>query len=338
MNQSLYDNRELSWLKFNQRVLQESLDENIPLMERLSFTSIFQSNLDEFFMVRVGTLYDQMHTDEHQCENKTNMTSGEQLDAIFERVRKLEPQKDRSYHDIMKQLAKHDVIQLTIDELNENELKYVSEYFKKEIHPLLSPLIIDKRHPLPFLKNKDLYIAVHLESKSGIKLGLLPVSDAFKRIITLSRKPFKFILVEDIILRYAPDVFENYKVLEKSIIRITRNADISEDDDSFLDCDFDFLGLMEQLIKKRKKLAPVRMQVLGNKDSGGLKYLSRRLEIDEKQIFTANAPLDLSFVFSLKNYINDPSLYYEPFTPQNPCSISPLFPVADQIRAPLKTP
>ncbi|MDO5558827.1 MAG: polyphosphate kinase 1 [Oscillospiraceae bacterium] len=332
MNPSLYDNRELSWLKFNQRVLQESLDDNIPLLERLSFTSIFQSNLDEFFMVRVGTLFDQMHTDEKQRENKTNMTSEEQLHAIFDRVRKLEPQKDKSYHDIMKQLQKHGIMQMTIDQLSENELKYVNEYFKKEIHPLLSPLIIDKRHPLPFIRNKDLYIAVHLESKNGMKLGLLPVSDSFKRIITLNRKPFKFILVEDIILRFASDVFDNYNVLDKFIIRITRNADISEDDDSFLDCDFEFLSLMEQLIKKRKKLAPVRMQVSGNKESGALRYLSKRLELDAQQIFTANAPLDLSFVFSLKNYVNDPQLCYEPFVPQYPSCVRKNVPVADQIR------
>ena len=149
MSVNIYDNRELSWLKFNQRVLQESLDSAVPLLERLTFTSIFQSNLDEFFMVRVGTLFDQLETDPELRENKTNMTSREQLDAIFERVKKIEPQKDKAYRDIMKLLEKHGIKQLSMDKLTEDEETYISNYFRKEILPLLSPLIIDKRHPLP---------------------------------------------------------------------------------------------------------------------------------------------------------------------------------------------
>ena len=246
MSGNIYDNRELSWLKFNQRVLQESLDSAVPLLERLTFTSIFQSNLDEFFMVRVGTLFDQLETDPELRENKTNMTSREQLDAIFERVKKIEPQKDKAYRDIMKLLEKHGIKQLSMDKLTEDEETYISNYFRKEILPLLSPLIIDKRHPLPFIKNKEMYITVRLDSKSGIKLGLLPVNDTFRRIVQLSKNPFRFVLVEDIVLKYASEVFENYSVLEKAIVRVTRNADISEDDDSLLDCDFDFRNLMEQ--------------------------------------------------------------------------------------------
>ena len=334
MSVNIYDNRELSWLKFNQRVLQESLDSAVPLLERLTFTSIFQSNLDEFFMVRVGTLFDQLETDPELRENKTNMTSREQLDAIFERVKKIEPQKDKAYRDIMKLLEKHGIKQLSMDKLTEDEETYISNYFRKEILPLLSPLIIDKRHPLPFIKNKEMYITVRLDSKSGIKLGLLPVNDTFRRIVQLSKNPFRFVLVEDIVLKYASEVFENYSVLEKAIVRITRNADISEDDDSLLDCDFDFRNLMEQLIKKRKKLAPVRLQVFGGSpDSESVKYLCKRLEISDNQIFTASAPLDLSFTFALRSmFEKKKSLCYKPFTPQKSPAVSENLPMADQIR------
>lgn len=332
MPDQIYDNRELSWLKFNQRVLQEATDENVPLLERLTFTSIFQSNLDEFFMVRVGTLFDQLHIDKEKRENKTNMTSGEQLDAIFARVRYLEPLKDKAYHDIMKQLNKNGIECVSPDELTNEEEKYIKQYFEHEIQPLLSPLIIDKRHPLPFIKNKKMYITAHLESKSGVKLGLLPVNDSFRRMIIISKSPLRFVLVEDVILRYASDVFENYNVLDKDIVRITRNADISEDDDSFLDCDFDFRGLMEELIKKRKKLAPVRIQVKGNKNSEGIKYLCERLELSEKQLFTTTAPLDLSFAFSLKNNFECSSLCYAPFTPQRSPFISDSMPIHSQVQ------
>lgn len=332
MSGSIYDNRELSWLKFNQRVLQESLDSSIPLLERLAFTSIFQSNLDEFFMVRVGTLFDQLGTDPELRENKTNMTSREQLDAIFDRVRKTEPQKEKAYRDIMKQLENHGINHIAIDKLTDEENIYIKEYFRNEILPLLSPLIIDKRHPMPFIKNKKLYIAVHLESKSGIKLGLLPVSDSFRRIVQLSKNPLRFVLVEDIVLKHASEVFENYNVLGSSIIRITRNADISEDDDSFLDCDFDFRNLMEELIKERKKLAPVRLQVMGNPESDIIKYLCKRLEISENQVFPAKAPLDLSFAFNLKRMYEGTELCYAPFTPQKSPEISDTIPMAEQIR------
>ncbi|MBP1565562.1 MAG: polyphosphate kinase 1 [Oscillospiraceae bacterium] len=332
MPYQIYDNRELSWLKFNQRVLQEAVDTEVPLIERLTFTSIFQSNLDEFFMVRVGTLFDQLHIDKEKRENKTNMTSGEQLDAIFKRVRSLEPQKDKAYHDIIKELKNNGIECVLPDELSEDEEKYIGKYFKHEILPLLSPFIIDKRHPLPFIKNKEMYITVHLESKSGIKLGLLPVNDSFRRMIILGKSPLRFVLVEDIILKYASEAFENYNVLDKAIVRITRNADISEDDDSFLDCDFDFRGLMEELIKKRKKLAPVRMQIKGNKNSDSIKYLCERLELSEKQVFTTTAPLDISFSFALKNNFEGSALCYAPFTPQKSPQISDSIPIHSQVQ------
>lgn len=327
----IFDNRELSWLKFNQRVLNEAEDTSVPLLERLTFASIFQTNLDEFFMVRVGTLFDQMNVDPEKREDKTNMTSREQLDAVFRQVRLLENHKDKVYKSLMKSLEKHGISCVSPDKMTAEETDHAYKYFKKEIQPLLSPLIIDKRHPLPFLKSGKIYIAAQLESKSGTKLGLLSVSELYNRMIKLKKEPLRFVLSEEIILKYVPEVFENYKVLDKSIIRITRNADISEDDDEFLECDFDFREIMEELIKKRKKLSPVRLQTIGNVNSTIIKYLCKRLGIENDQIFTSQTPLDLSFAFSLRNSYDGTSLCYSQFIPSKHSMISDSSPVAEQV-------
>jgi len=301
MLKNVYENRELSWLKFNERVLQESRDENVPLLERLIFVSIFQTNLDEFFMVRVGSLFDQVLLDDKQSENKTNMTAKEQLNAIFERVKQLEPVKDRAYKLIMKKLKLHGIEHVDINQISDIEEKFLENYFVKEVMPLLSPLIIDKRHPMPFLKNKDIYAVVHLESKSSVKLGILPVTDNLKRIIKLSNDSLKFVLIEELILKYANKVFKNYKVLDKFLMRITRNADISEEDDSLLDSEFDFRDMMEELVKKRKKLSPIRLQIYGDCiNQISINHLSKKLELAENQIFKTEIPLDVSYVFAFK--------------------------------------
>lgn len=327
----IFDNRELSWLKFNQRVLSEAEDTSVPLLERLTFTSIFQTNLDEFFMVRVGTLFDQMNVDPEKREDKTNMTSREQLDAIFKQVKLLEEHRDRVYKSLLKSMEKNGICYVPADKMTSDETEHAYKYFKKEIQPILSPLIIDKRHPLPFLKNGQIYIAARLESKSGTKLGLLSVNELYNRIIKLKKSPLRFILSEDIIFKYIPEVFENYKVIDKTIIRITRNADISEDDDEFLECDFDFREMMEELIKKRKKLSPVRLQTTGNPDSTIIKYLCKRLEIENDQIFTSQSPLDLSFAFMLRNSYDGTPLCHSPFSPSKHSMISENAPVAEQV-------
>lgn len=328
----IFDNRELSWLKFNQRVLNEAADSSVPLLERLTFTSIFQTNLDEFFMVRVGTLFDQMNVDPDKREDKTNMTSREQLDAIFEQVKVLESQKDKVYKNLLKALEKHGICYVSPDKMTSDETEHAYKYFKKEIQPLLSPLIIDKRHPLPFLKSGKTYIAAQLESKSGTKLGLLSVSDLYSRIIRLKKGPMRYALSEDIIFKYVSEVFENYRILDKSMIRITRNADISEDDDEFLDCDFDFREIMEELIKKRKKLSPVRLQTTGNENSTIVKYLCKRLGIESDQVFVSQSPTDLSFAFTLRNSFEGTALCYPPFSPSKHSMISDNAPVAEQVR------
>ncbi|MGN0607326.1 MAG: polyphosphate kinase 1 [Oscillospiraceae bacterium] len=330
-NNTVYENRELSWLKFNERVLEEAQCKDVPLLERLTFATIFQTNLDEFFMVRVGSLFDQMIIDRKKRENKTNMTSEEQLDAIFSRVCELEAVKDKAYKDIMQSLKAYGVEQLNFSNITADEEKYLSLYFKHDVKPLLSPLIIDKRHPFPFLQNKDIYIAAHLESKTGIKIGILPVSNIIKRLIFLNKDNLRFMLSEELILHYVADVFENYKVLDKTLIRITRNADINVEEALF-DHDIDFRDAMEELIKKRKKLMPVRLQISRNFNAPALKYLCDKLDISEKQIFHSKTPLDLSFGFQFADLLDDEELRYSKLIPQQPSCINNYEPMIPQIK------
>ena len=251
---TIYENRELSWLKFNERVLEEAQDSSVPLLERLQFASIFQSNLDEFFMVRVGSLYEQMKLDPKKKDSKSGMTAKQQLKAIFNRVNELEPMKDMAYKNIMLELMEYGAEQINYRSATIEEQKYLQEYFKKEIKPLVFPLIVDKKNPFTFLKNKEIYCVVQLQSKSGIRLGIVPASGQFQRVIRLSGGN-RFILAEDLILHFAPAIFKNYKVIDKTLFRITRNADISVEDGLY-DPDFDFRAAMEELCKKRKKLYP----------------------------------------------------------------------------------
>lgn len=256
---NIYINRELSWLQFNERVLEEAQDPAVPLLERLNFASIFQSNLDEFFMVRVGSLYDQMLIKPKKKDNKSNMTAQEQLEAIFYKVNELEPMKDIAYKNIMLELMEYGVEQINFRSASIEEQQYLQEYFKREIKPLVFPTIIDKKNPFPFLKNKEIYCAVQLQSKSNVKLGIIPASGQFNRVIRLSGGN-RFILAEDLILHFAPSIFKNYKVVDKTLFRLTRNADITVEEGLY-DQDFDFREAMEELCKKRKKLHPVRMQL-----------------------------------------------------------------------------
>lgn len=333
-NKQIFDNRELSWLKFNERVLEEAQTDNVPLLERLSFISIFQSNLDEFFMVRVGFLYDQMLVDKNLKENKTHLTAKQQINKIFERVRALEPIRDLTYKKIMKELEeKTGLKHVTFKTATPEELKYLNKYFHHEVRPLVSPLIIDKRHPFPFLNNKQIYTAVHLDSKSGVKIGILPNVDVLKRVIRLGNGGKRFILLEDILLHYVDEIFENYKVLDKTLIRITRNADISENEVEFEeDEEKSFRDVMEVLVKKRKKLAPVRLQLVNSFNPVAFDYLCKMLEIDESQIFFTKSPLDFSFIYSFADILKDKSLNYDRLVPQQSPAINRKSSMIDQIK------
>lgn len=312
-----YDNRELSWLKFNERVLEEATDKSVPLCERLMFASIFQSNLDEFFMVRVGSLYDRTLVNSDEKDNKTELTCREQLDAIFKRASELAPMRDEAYKGIMTELEKHGVEQVNFKQLSEKEESYLRVYFTAEILPLISPQVIDKRHPFPFLKNKEIYAVAQLESKSSVKIALVPASGAFSRIIFLPGSKNRFMLVEELILHYMPLVFENYKILDKSLMRITRNADINMEE-ALYDHDVDLRDVMSELIKKRKKLSPVRMELSRRLGEAAVEYLCEKLELDHKQIFRQKSPLDLSFVFTLRSRLEEnlPLLFYSRADPQ----------------------
>lgn len=321
MLKKVYDNRELSWLKFNQRVLEEAQDTAVPLLERLTFTSIFSTNLDEFFMVRVGSLHDQILLKDNTRENKTDMSAKEQIDAICVRTHELIPIKDKAYSTIMKQLSEYEVQQVDFKDLTKNEVEFLENYFLFEIKPLISPQVIDKRHPFPFLNNKDIYAIAKIESKSSVKLGLIQANGVFDRIIYLPGDKLRFMLVEDLILHFASKVFVNYHIEEKALIRVTRNADINAEEALF-DFDLDFRSVMSELIKKRKKLSPVRLEISRILSDPTLDELCSRLEISREQIFLEKAPLDFSFVFSLQDKLSDKKeLLYSNVYPQKSPSI-----------------
>ena len=330
MTAAVYENRELSWLKFNERVLEEAQDKRVPLLERLNFAAIFQSNLDEFFMVRVGSLYDQMLVNPKKKDNKTQMTAKKQLSAIFDKVNELEPMKDIAYKNIMLELMEHGVEQVNFRSASIEEQKYLEAYFKKEIKPLISPLIIDKKTPFPFLNNKQIYCALQIQSKSNIKIGIIPASGQFSRVILLNGGK-RFILAEDLILHYAPNVFKNYKIIDKTLFRITRNADITVEEGLY-DHDLDFREVMEELCKKRKKLHPVRLQLSETFSQPALEFLCKKLELNEEHIFYLKTPLDLSFAEDIADICNDPSLKFDKLVPQKSESIAETMNIIPQIK------
>lgn len=327
-----YDNRELSWLKFNERVLEEASDKSVPLCERLMFAAIFQSNLDEFFMIRVGTLYDRTLVDTEERDNKTEMTCEQQLEAIFKRTAELVPMRDNAYKGVMAELEKHGVEQVDFSALSDKEEEYLKVYFTSEILPLISPQVIDKRHPFPFLKNKEIYAVAHLESKSSVKLAIVPASGSFSRIIFLPGTKHRFMLVEELILHYMPLVFEHYKILDKSLMRITRNADINMEE-ALYDHDVDLRDVMSELLKKRKKLSPVRMELSRKLGSEAVDYLCEKLELAKEQVFRLKSPLDLSFVYPLRSKLEDslPLLFFGRADPQNSCEVVKDAPMIPQI-------
>ncbi|MDE7288290.1 MAG: polyphosphate kinase 1, partial [Oscillospiraceae bacterium] len=327
-----YDNRELSWLKFNERVLEEASDKSVPLCERLMFAAIFQSNLDEFFMIRVGSLYDRTLVDTEDRDNKTEMTCSEQLEAIFKRTAELVPMRDNAYKGVMAELEKHGVEQVDFSALSDKEEEYLKVYFTSEILPLISPQVIDKRHPFPFLKNKEIYAVAHLESKSSVKIAIVPASGSFSRIIFLPGTKHRFMLVEELILHYMPLIFEHYKILDKSLMRITRNADINMEE-ALYDHDVDLRDVMSELLKKRKKLSPVRMELSRKLGSEAVDYLCEKLELAKEQVFRLKSPLDLSFVYPLRSKLEDsfPLLFFGRADPQNSCEVVKDAPMIPQI-------
>ena len=332
MSQQVYMNRELSWLKFNERVLEEAENKKVPLCERLTFASIYQSNLDEFFRVRVGSLVDQMLLGGKIRDNKTKMTAKEQIEAVLHQVMKLNRRKDAVYDAIMGQLGDYGIRLVDFRKISKKESEYLEKYFLNEIAPVISPTIVGKRQPFPFLKNNEIYAVVVLQTKSGKeKLGIIPCSNTgFKRLVELPTAG-TYMLAEELILHYIPEVFERYNIKAKSLIRVTRNADI--DADALYDEDLDYRDFMAELIKRRKKLAPVRLELTREMDGEIVDVLCDYLELDSDYVFQVQAPLDLSFVFEIQDTLRKTSeLFYEKRVPQKSSQFRDDEPVFPQIR------
>lgn len=332
MSQQIYMNRELSWLKFNERVLEEAENKKVPLCERLTFASIYQSNLDEFFRVRVGSLVDQMLLGGKIRDNKTKMTAKEQIEEVLHQVMKLNRRKDAVYDAIMGQLEDYGIRLVDFRKISKKESEYLEKYFLNEIAPVISPTIVGKRQPFPFLKNNEIYAVVVLQTKSGKeKLGIIPCSNTgFKRLVELPTAG-TYMLAEELILHYIPEVFERYNIKAKSLIRVTRNADI--DADALYDEDLDYRDFMAELIKRRKKLAPVRLELTREMDGEIVDVLCDYLELDSDYVFQVQAPLDLSFVFEIQDTLRKtPELFYEKRVPQKSSQFRDGEPVFPQIR------
>ncbi len=312
-------NRELSWLKFNERVLNEAGNPRVPLAERLTFTSIYQSNLDEFYMVRVGTLMDQMESSEEIRENKTNMTSKEQVKAILEATRILDKKKDMIYEQLMGELEPQGIRIIDFNRLSGEEGELLETYFDQEIAPYLSANIVSKQQPFPFLKNKEIYAVALLATKSKkTKVAIIPCSNnVFKRLIDIPTRPGTFMLSEELILHFLPKLFPKYEIVEKSLLRITRNADI--DTETIYDEDMDYRDAMENLIKQRKRMNPVRMELSREINKKLVTGICKCVNVDKKHVFMSKVPLDMSFVFAIQNYLRvqgKENLFFEKRSPR----------------------
>ena len=306
-----YENRELSWLKFNERVLEEAADENNPLCERLTFLSIYQSNLDEFFMVRVGSLIDQKLLDEDVRENKTYMTAEEQIDAVLKQVTRMMRSINHIYDDLMDELERQQIRLINFQMTTEAEEKDLQLYFEHEMLPLLSAFVVGKKQSFPFLNNKAIYALAVLETKNDKnKIGIVPCNTGvFNRLISIPGRKGTYILAEELILHYLPKIFPNYRIGEKSLIRITRNADI--DADSIYDEDLDYREHMVDIIKRRKKLTPVRLEYTRKIDGPILDRLCTQLGIERKQTFYCQIPMDMSFFSVIQDTLrHKPDLFY----------------------------
>lgn len=316
-NQNCYTNREISWLSFNERVLDEAGNPKVPLAERPTFASIYQTNLDEFFMVRVGSLKMQQENGDDIRENKTNMRPSEQISAILERVKSLEKKKSVIYEQLMGELEREGIRIINFNKLSADEGKILEKYFDDEIAPFLSPMIVGKQQPFPFLANKELYAAVLLVGKSGkTKVGIVSCSSSvFKRLIEIKSRPGTFMLCEELILHFVKKLFPHHLVSEKSLVRITRNADIDEND--ALDEDIDYRNFMEGLLRQRKRMDPVRLELSRELSLEAKSELCRLVKIDENSVIDTRTPLDLGFVFEIRNFLRGKSsLFYRKRSPR----------------------
>ena len=323
---SIFINRELSWLDFNRRVLVLGKDKNVPLAEQLKFLAIYGSNLDEFFMVRVGSLQERASLmrakkERDKRENKTNMTAEEQLAAIMPKTAHLQEDCDKYYEKALENLAACGYKKVDFDALSKEEEHFWKKYFQSELFPILSPQIVDSRHPFPFLRNKEIYLGVLLKEKEGQSLGMIPISSQMERLQLVRRDGHtEFALTEELVLHYAALIFGKDAVQEKCLFRVTRNADIDVKE-GMMDHDIDYREIMADLLKRRRKLAAVRLQVTPTAPQEIVRILCGKLELTHKRVFAQKSPLDLSFFYKLTGKMEadgHPDLFYPSARPMLP--------------------
>ncbi|MBR1684905.1 MAG: polyphosphate kinase 1 [Clostridia bacterium] len=334
MSDTCFENRELSWLRFNERVLEEAEDARVPLCERLSFLSIFQSNLDEFFMVRIGSLHDQMLLDHEARDNKTNMTSAEQIDACTLRIRELCRRRDKAYLGLMESLREQGITLVDFHSISKDSEQYLGQLFRSNFLPVLSTFTIGKKQSFPFLNNKEIYAVAVLTTKTGKekeRIGIVPCNaSTFPRLIEVPERKGCYMLAEELILHYLPDLFPNYRIVGKTLARITRNADI--DADSIYDEDLNYRDHMVEVIKRRRRLCPVRMELSRQIDAGIVARLCDQLQLDVDRVYEYDTPLDVSFFSEIRDDLRTHAeLFYAPRHPQESPDLSPTRPVMDQV-------
>ena len=319
---SYTQNRELSWLRFDNRVLDEAFDETVPLFERLKFVSIFESNLDEFLMVRVGGLSDLAELKKQPVDNKSNMTASEQVDAVMAELPGLLTRWESIFKSIEDKLDALGVHRARIDSLTPEERTFVTRYFQAYVSPVISPLVIDPRHPFPNLRNGALYLACGLDGVTDEEslLGLIEIPTSMNRVVEIPSPTgtYSYILLEDVILACLDSCFGSYKPLDRALIRVTRNADIDPDGEG-VEEEEDYRQHMKRILKKRLRLQPVVLAVSGSLEKATLKTIRKALELSRRSVFTCDIPLDLGYVFGIEGKIPEHlrnELLFTPFKPQ----------------------
>lgn len=317
---SYTQNRELSWLKFDKRVLEEAQDQKVPLFERLKFISIFTSNLDEFYMVRCGTLHDLELVDEEFKDNKTGLTAHQQLVKIHEETRKLYELKDKIYDEVYEKLSAYNIEEVSYSQLNQSEKEFLEDYFRDYVFPIISPQIVDVQHPFPRFRNNSLNVVLILNKS---EFGFITLPDTLDKLVFLPGDNFRYILMENLVLEHADEIFTNYKVNFKTVMSITRNADIDFLHEQ-LDADENYLELVKQILKKRLRLSPIRLQFYKHYDDKLTDFLIEKLAISKDQVFTSQSPINMSYVYGLIDHIKNEDvnlhdkLSYKPFVSNYP--------------------
>ena len=291
-------NRELSWLRFNQRVLEEAQDHNVPLLERMKFVSIFTSNLDEFFMIRVGSLYDMSAMKSKAIDCRSGMNAKEQLEKIYEAVTPLYKERDKTYTEIKNQLQAYGVCELDFKDLKTSDKKYIKKYFKEQIQPVLSPQIVDANHPFPHLLNKEIYVVANLKYHDKKMFGIVPIPQFISKIVYLPGDQIRYIRTEKVILEYLDLIFEQYQISDATYACVTRNADISPEDEVYADTT-DFRYVMQEALQKRRKMAVVRLEVANTLEKEMEKFFCQRFQITPNCIFKTKIPMKLDYISSV---------------------------------------